>query len=325
MSRLFIDINDQQWPIVYDNRYNVSFFGLQRFHEFDAKKWRNVFKRLKEAGLLNDERIVKPHHAKKEDLLEIHTPKYLKSLQWSIKVAVIAEMPILACVPNFIIQRSYLKPMRLQTGGTVAAGKLAVARGWAINIGGGFHHCSSDRGQGFCPYADISLLIRLLLKERYVSTAMVLDLDAHQGNGYERDFIGVPEVYIMDMYNKNIFPKDKKAKHAIRKKVELDYLVEDEEYMRKLKLYFAEALDEFTPDILIYNAGTDILRSDPLGALSVSGEGIIQRDEYVFKTCKDNKIPIVMLTSGGYLKISAKVIADSLLNLHEKGLIYGLN
>lgn len=44
-------------------------------------------------------------------------------------------------------------------GGTVLSAKLAKERGWAINIGGGFHHCSANEGGGFCAYADISLAI----------------------------------------------------------------------------------------------------------------------------------------------------------------------
>ena len=43
------------------------------------------------------------------------------------------------------------------------AGKLAMERGWAINVGGGFHHCSRDRGGGFCAYADITLVIKVSL------------------------------------------------------------------------------------------------------------------------------------------------------------------
>lgn len=57
-----------------------------------------------------------------------------------------------------------------------------MERGWSINIGGGFHHCSKDEGGGFCPYADITLLIQYIL-ETYSERAkkvMVVDLDAHQ-------------------------------------------------------------------------------------------------------------------------------------------------
>ena len=61
------------------------------------------------------------------------------------------------------------------------AGKVAMERGWAVNIGGGFHHCSAERGGGFCAYADITLTIRYLF-DRFpsVNTAMIIDLDAHQ-------------------------------------------------------------------------------------------------------------------------------------------------
>lgn len=71
---------------------------------------------------------------------------------------------------------------RFQTGGTILAGKLALERGWAINIGGGFHHCSATKGGGFCPYGDISLLLRFLflLESSRVKSAMIVDLDAHQ-------------------------------------------------------------------------------------------------------------------------------------------------
>ena len=59
------------------------------------------------------------------------------------------------------MQRYVLNPLRLQTGGSIEAGQLAIRHGWAMNIGGGFHHCSSTRGGGFCAFADITLLIKV--------------------------------------------------------------------------------------------------------------------------------------------------------------------
>ena len=35
-----------------------------------------------------------------------------------------------------------------------------------------------------------------------------------------------------------------------------------------------EALTEFTPDVVVYNAGTDILIGDPLGNLSITAQVI---------------------------------------------------
>ena len=36
--------------------------------------------------------------------------------------------------------------------------------------------------------------------------------------------------------------------------------------------HLPRALDEFKPDVVVYNAGTDILVGDPLGILDISAE-----------------------------------------------------
>ena len=50
-------------------------------------------------------------------------------------------------------------------------------------------------------------------------------------------------------------------------------------------------------------------------------QGVIERDEIVFESVRKRNIPIVMVTSGGYQRSNARIIADSILNLHQKGLI----
>uniref|UniRef100_A0A8C6T8G0 Histone deacetylase 11 n=1 Tax=Neogobius melanostomus TaxID=47308 RepID=A0A8C6T8G0_9GOBI len=280
-----------------------------------------TFSQLKEK-FITDGNLVEAREATEEDLLVAHTKRYLNRLKWSPVVATITEIPPLVFLPNFLVQRKVLKPLRTQTGGTIMAGKLAVERGWAINVGGGFHHCSGDRGGGFCAYADITLAIKFLF-ERVdgISRATIIDLDAHQGNGHERDFLDDQRVFIMDMYNCHIYPRDGYAKKAIKRKVELDWGTEDSEYLQKVELHCEGALNEVRPDIIIYNAGTDILDGDPLGGLSISPHGIVKRDELVFRAARRRGIPILMVTSGGYQKKTARIIADSILNLHHQGLI----
>jgi len=50
-------------------------------------------------------------------------------------------------------------------------------------------------------------------------------------------------------------------------------------------------------------------------------QGVIDRDQLVFEKANQRKIPIMMLTSGGYQKSNARVIADSILNLRALRLI----
>lgn len=57
---------------------------------------------------------------------------------------------------------------------------------------------------------------------------------------------------------------------AIKWKIELEWDTEDSEYLAKVEAHVAKALHEVTPDIIVYNAGTDILDGDQLGGLAVS-------------------------------------------------------
>lgn len=52
--------------------------------------------------------------------------------------------------------------------------------------------------------------------------------------------------------------------------------------------------------------------------LNITPEGIIERDEIVFRNCLQNNIPIMMVLSGGYQRDNAEVIAKSVKNLYEK-------
>ncbi|XP_061389621.1 histone deacetylase 11 [Musca vetustissima] len=317
---------DDKLPIVYSKNYGVHFAKLEKLHPFDAEKGKNIQELLIKFQLIDKGKFYEPSsEITKDELLKVHTEKYLRSLKWSFNAAKIAEIPILLFLPNCWVQCGYLRPMRFQTAGSIMAGKLALEYGWAINLGGGFHHCCSYKGGGFCPYADITLLIqRIFAEEEHVRNVMIVDLDAHQGNGHERDFMDNPFVYIMDMYNYQIYPKDHNAKLAIRYAVELKPRTENKEYLAKLKRGLKFAMREFKPHLVVYNAGTDILEGDPLGYLSITPEGVIERDQYVFGMCRARGIPIVMLLSGGYLKLSAKVIADSIMNLKRNGLLLSI-
>nr|CAB3252067.1 histone deacetylase 11 [Phallusia mammillata] len=316
------NLKTTSWPIVYDAGYNITFMGVEKLHPFDSSKWGRVHNFLLDDKVLTEEETVTPVEATEEDLLVVHTQPYLNSLKWSATVAQITEVVPVALLPNFVVQRKVLRPLRLQTGGSIMAGKMAVERGWALNIGGGFHHCSAERGGGFCAYADITLLIKFVLHHfEQIKRVMIVDLDAHQGNGYARDFMDDDRVYVMDVFNRNIYPQDGFAKAGIKRKVELRCGTTDQEYLPLIKEHLYDAINEFHPQFVVYNAGTDILAGDCLGLMEISPKGVVERDRIVFAAVRGQNVPIVMLTSGGYQRSTARIIADSVVSLRDNGLI----
>ncbi|KAH7681954.1 histone deacetylase 11 protein [Dioscorea alata] len=319
-SKLYFDVPPSKASVIYSSSYDIAFLGIEKLHPFDSSKWGRICQFLISGGVLEKSQIVEPLEALQDDLL-VHPESYLSSLKSSLKVSLIIEVPPVAALPNCLLQRKVLYPFRKQVGGSILAAKLAKERGWAINVGGGFHHCSANEGGGFCVYADISLCIQYAFVRLNISRVMIIDLDAHQGNGHERDFSDDRRVYIMDMYNSGIYPLDFEASRYIDQKVELVSGTKTKDYLDQLDKALEVARNSFDPELIVYNAGTDILEGDPLGRLKISPEGVTARDEKVFRFAKEQNIPIIMLTSGGYMKSSARVIADSITNLAKKNLI----
>ncbi|XP_019053834.1 PREDICTED: histone deacetylase 2 isoform X2 [Nelumbo nucifera] len=302
-SKLYFDVPLTKVPVIYSSSYDIAFLGIEKLHPFDSSKWGRVRGFLIRDGVLDKKRTVEPVEASKDDLLVVHSESYLNSLKSSLNVSIIVEVPPVALLPNCLVQKKVLYPFRMQVGGTVLAAKLAKERGWAINLGGGFHHCSAESGGGFCVYADISLCIHYAFVRLNISRVMIIDLDAHQGNGHEMDFANDSRVYILDMYNPEIYPRDFVARRHINQRVEIVSGTRTDEYLKQLDKALEVAGHMFDPELVVYNAGTDILDGDPLGLLKVSPDGITSRDEKVFRFAKEKSIPIVMLTSASWLDL----------------------
>ena len=175
---------------------------------------------------------------------------------------------------------------------------------------------------GFSIYADITLLVNYALNEMSdrVKKIMIVDLNSHQGCGHEIDFMNNDNVFIMDVYNPHLVPNDQRAKQAIKCKVELRHRTRDFEYLSKVETNFLKSLSSFTPDLVIYIAGACVLQGD-IGHLSISPSGLIRRDQLLFVVCRQRKLPIVMLASGGFLRKSPTVVADSIKNLFNLKII----
>jgi len=199
--------------------------------------------------------------------------------------------------------------MRWATGGTVLACRLALERGIAVNLGGGYHHASGNRGAGFCVYADAPLALLFLKQQSPIQSALIVDTDAHQGDGTAAAIRHWPWAHILDFYEDNLFP-GRKAEEDIP--VPLPSLLDGARYLDLLREHLPIALERFRPDFVLYNAGSDVLRTDPLTQLLLSVEEMAERDLFVVTEVRGRGIPLAMVLSGGYGPHSWEAHARSL-------------
>ena len=191
-------------PLIYSPDYNISAFGLERLHLFDSMKYSRIHAWLIRQGLRQRSNFVLPQSCTAEQLLRVHSPEYLRKLTYSSELARILEVGIVAYLPNQFVDWRVLGPKRLATGGTTLACRLAREHGFAINLGGGFHHASGEHGHGFCVYADTPIALAQLHAEKPFRSVLIVDTDAHQGDGTAKAIRTWP-------WAKVITPKRKKA------------------------------------------------------------------------------------------------------------------
>ncbi len=302
-------------PLIYSKNYNIKLFGIQKLHPFDTEKPEKIYNYLIKQFGFSKEQFYEAENVSYKKLIEVHTKEYLQSLNKSKIIAEIAELSALRFIPSSILKRKILKPMKFAAGGSLIGTEVAINHGFAINLSGGYHHAKANSGEGFSFFADINLAINKLKKTHKLNSILVVDLDAHQGNGHESIVKDDTSVYIFDVYNKDIYPDDEDVKQYIDYHFPISKNTKDTEYLSVIEKELPKAIKESKPDFIIYNAGTDIYKGDLLGLLSVSEKGIIKRDEIVFKNAIDNNIPVLMLLSGGYSKKSADITARSIENL----------
>ena len=258
-------------------------------HVFPMHKYRLIRRRLIDEEILTEDDFIKPELATEDDLLLVHTKEYVQdfmSLRWTIRTER-SELPLTADV-----RTSYLAG----TGGTILACQKALDNKIAVNIGGGFHHAFPDHAEGFCYTNDVSIAARRLQRDNNVKKFFIIDCDLHQGNGTAFIFRDDDDVFTFSIHQEKNYP----VKQRSNLDIGLADRISDTIYLAYVKKHVPKIMDEFTPDFVIYLAGADPYKYDQLGGLSLTIEGLRERDEFVMNECIKRSIPVGVLLAGGY-------------------------
>ena len=254
-------------------------------------KYTLVYDRLRAAGLLPAENIMLPGEAARVDLERVHTTPYLQRL--FVEGLSVAEQRALG-VPW---SPKLLRRSRLAVQGTWLAAEAALAAGRAGNLAGGTHHAFADHGEGFCVLNDVAIAIRRLQKERRIARALIVDLDVHQGNGTAAIFEGDASVFTFSMHGERNYPA-RKMRSTLD--VGLPDGVGDEQYLATLADHLPRLTQDFSPDIVFYLAGVDVVAGDRYGRFQLSEAGLRERERCVLDWSQKLGLPLVITLAGGY-------------------------
>ncbi len=293
--------------IFYHESYNINIGLLKFIHPFDGMKFGKVAAQVERENLAE---IVHPHSYISDSAINQFLDALLSRLVLHKRPVLEAlEAPYLPLVPYSWLQKRVLLPMRWGVAGTLAAAGSALKGSNSWNLAGGYHHASQHSMEGFCIYNDIGISYQQLLASGELTATdriLIIDIDAHHGNGNARTFHDNNNVTLLDVYNQDIYPSTPISRQRVDIPVPLASGTGGELYLNKL----SGALELLTSgyELAFVVAGTDVLATDPLGGLTLSIADVAQSHKLVYQRLKALNIPTVFLGGGGYGKDSAAAI-----------------
>jgi acetoin utilization deacetylase AcuC-like enzyme len=277
------------FKVVYHERYDLNLGP----HVFPSQKFRLIYEMLLRDGIATKDDFLRPEPASDEDVLRVHTSDWVRKLRTGTLTASDVMKLEVPYSPELV------EAVWLAAGGSTLAGQSALRDGFGSNLSGGFHHAYPGHGEGFCAIHDVAVAIRKLQADGAVKKAMVVDTDVHHGNGTAAIFSKDKTVFTISIHQENNYPA-----HKPPSSIDLNMAdrVDDEEYLDALIPAVQKGLDEFQPDILFYVGGADPYCEDQLGGLSLTKEGLKERDRKVFEEARRRKIPVATALAGGYAR-----------------------
>ncbi|MEM7413845.1 MAG: histone deacetylase [Gemmatimonadota bacterium] len=231
-----------------------------------------------------------PEPAPDPALLHVHTADYLTRVREGTLSRDQARRIGFPWSPQ-LVERS-----RRSVGGTIEAARVARIEGTAANLAGGTHHAYADRGEGFCVFNDVAVSIGDVHDREPSLDVAVLDLDVHQGNGTAKIFEDDPRVRTVSVHGEKNYPFHKERSDV---DIGLEDGTTDADFLSAVREGVDAALAGGA-ELLYYVAGADAFEGDRLGRLSVTKDGLAERDDLVFDAAERAGASIVVVMAGGY-------------------------
>jgi acetoin utilization deacetylase AcuC-like enzyme len=286
----YVPDNIESLKVFYSDHFVLP---LPEGHRFPMVKYSMLRGRVAETGICEPGEMRVPLPVSDEEILRAHDRGYLRRVvQGTLSPREMRRI-------GFPWSERMVERSRRASGGTLGACLAALEDGFAANLAGGTHHAFAERGEGYCVFNDSAIATRAMQARGLIERAVVVDTDVHQGNGTAAILRGDPSVFTFSIHGARNFPFRKEVSDL---DVALPDGADDGEFLEALDDGLERALEASRAELAIYLAGADPYEDDRLGRLSVSKEGLAERDRLVLEACRGRGIPVAVTMAGGYAR-----------------------
>jgi acetoin utilization protein AcuC len=295
----------QQTVISFNEKFKQ--YDLGEGHPFRGDRFVNAMRFFEKQGLFNraEVALIRPEPAKREDLLRVHDEDYVDLIFSLAKQgrSYDVETPV---SPEILEGALLISGSAIECGTNVIENRARLA----VSLGGGHHHAGRNYGGGFCLFNDIAVLVEYLRTRQGVERFLILDHDVHFGNGTSDIYYRDPTVLYISLHQdpRTIYPgtgfvwqigEGKGEGYNVN--VPLPPETSDNTYLYALNETFVPLAEEFMPQIIIANGGSDPHFADTLGNLRLTAKGFFELSRVARDTA--DKVcggKLVLMPGSGY-------------------------
>lgn len=251
-----------------------------------------------------DAELIETKPATHEEIAYVHNPKLVSAIE---KVCREEAPAIIDYAPTYVTPSSFDDAL-LAAGGVISCVRSVInadaKNGFAIVRPPG-HHAEPDRAMGFCIFNNVAIGARYAI-ERGLERVMVLDYDAHHGNGTQSAFLNDERLAFLSAHQWGIYPGTgwiDDVPHAKKRivNVPLPAYAGDQVYEQVAERVFLPFVQSYRPQMILISVGFDAHWNDPITSLGLSTAGYLMLAKKVMSLADeycDGKIVFVL--EGGY-------------------------
>ena len=262
----------KKFAILYNEKLKEYDLG----HVLKQDRYQNFIELFqRKLGHHPDFEIVSAPYATENDLKLIHAEEYIKRIE-RCESRDPYDTPL---SPAFVRATKLLAGAGKLAGELVESGKFNKA----FVVGGGVQHASRNRERGFGVFSDVGICAENLMKNFGVKRIIIVDTDAHAGDGIYEIFSADSRVLYISIHQHplTLYP-GKGFANEIGEADGKGYSVNiplppgagDRTYEYVLNELVLPIAEEFEPEIILMVDGSDPHFSDRITQMGMSLEGI---------------------------------------------------
>jgi len=251
----------------------------------------------------------KPREATHEELMTFHDPKYIKvveSVSFQGGEAKEYGLGTIECpvFPDLHFSASTIVGGMLNATKRVIDGETKTE----FVILAGMHHAHAAEANGFCYYNDCVIALKEALK-RGVKRILYLDTDIHHPNGVQEAFYSDSSVLKISFHLASAFIEPSTGEieeigegdgQGFNINLPFYPSTRDQAYLDAFERIVPPIWEEFNPELVIWECGTDAHFADPIGELLLTTDSFAALGNRVGILAENLLFGLVVAGGGGY-------------------------